>query len=151
MLTSKLSTNTELSIKLPHILVSLITASLFIDINFFAVGSFIISTKFLAVIFGTLMILIDLKVININLYLIKYAIIFYFIFNISNLSKGSFELPSFIYFMSYAIFLTVFLNYLNHKRLTFFPSIIVIICSITYYFNFTSIQFLANSHKQRYK
>ena len=45
MLTSKLSTNTELSIKLPHILVSLITASLFIDINFFAVGSFIISAN----------------------------------------------------------------------------------------------------------
>lgn len=132
MLISKLSTNTELSIKLPHILVSLITASLFIDINFFAVGSFIISTKFLAVIFGTLMILIDLKVININLYLIKYAIIFYFIFNISNLSKGSFELPSFIYFMSYAIFLTVFLNYLNHKRLNnFFLQSFVIVCSIT--------------------
>ena len=62
MLISEFSKNTELSIKLSHVLVSLITASLFIDINFFAIGSFIISTKFLAVIFGTLIMLIELKV-----------------------------------------------------------------------------------------
>lgn len=132
MLISKFLKNTELLVKLPNILVFLITASLFIDINFFTLGSFIISTKFLAVILGTLIMLIDLKVININLYLIKYAIIFYFIFNISRFSMGSFELPSFIYFMSYAIFLTVFLNYLSRRRLNnFFLQSFVFVCSIT--------------------
>ncbi len=132
MLISEFSKNTELSIKLSHVLVSLITASLFIDINFFAIGSFIISTKFLAVIFGTLIMLIELKKVNINIYLIKYAIIFYSIFNISSLSNGSFELPSLIYFMSYAIFLTVFLNYLSQRELNnFFLQSFVFVCAMT--------------------
>ena len=48
------------------------------------------------------------------------------------MSNGSFELPSLIYFMSYAIFLTVFLNYLNQRELNnFFLQSFVFVCSIT--------------------
>ena len=48
------------------------------------------------------------------------------------MSNGSFELPSLIYFMSYAIFLTVFLNYLSQRELNnFFLQSFVFVCAMT--------------------
>lgn len=112
--------NSKISLQKSNILVFLITLSIFSDINFIGFGNFVISFKFIATSLGTFLMLYSLKKINFNFYFLKYSFLFYLLFNIPQILSGDLMIDRFIYFLSYGIFLTVFLDFLKRKNLSKF-------------------------------
>ncbi|MBL6592158.1 MAG: O-antigen ligase family protein [Flavobacteriaceae bacterium] len=103
-----------------RILVFILIFSLFSDINFFGIGDFVISLKFLATSLGTLLMIFSVRYLDFNFYFIKFSFLFYFLFNMPQIFSGNLELTKLTYFLSYGIFLTVFVDYIRQKKLSRF-------------------------------